>query len=540
MVDMNALERQLADESLRIVGPVRPVDDAALFTAITTTQSPKWRFQSMFNATKYVVAGAIVALFGGFLLAGVLTTQPSDEAAPAAVSASPSTSPDPLPSVDLEVEEVSPGVFRVLGDGERDLRENVWHVAISPEGNVLVERFDLEQARPWIHEIGGPRVGSFDEVLPDYWGDGSDLLECEFAPDGACWSGRRNGDHAHDVVRTDPSGEVLFSAIDDIGFEPPGTRATDDLILTGGDIVALEFELAQPWLGRGLEGADWALAFIDGEELADPAAGEASLRLVNGEASGSTGCRSFSGTYELDGESLTFGEHFAVTQAFCDGPVGEEDQAYLDALGTIEAWSFDPDTASVGDIEIDADGTVWVSGSNGTTLGLASFDGESWTVIADVPGPHMGADGSVGPHLEIGPDGAVWLKRVVHDTFEVGLSRWDGAEWSSFGPVASGNLAHPFEVASDGTIWVGPLTRFDGTSFHRIDTPRSERNGQPRLWSAAHAPDGSIWAVVGDQTQPMDALCDDSAWNDGGFDRPCGGTTDGLHVITPEAVAGSE
>ena len=31
-------------------------------------------FQSVFSATKFVVAGVIVALFGGFLLAGVLTT----------------------------------------------------------------------------------------------------------------------------------------------------------------------------------------------------------------------------------------------------------------------------------------------------------------------------------------------------------------------------------------------------------------------------------------------------------------------------------
>jgi hypothetical protein len=50
------------------MGPVRPVDDAAIFTTITTTQPPKWRFESMFSAIKFVVAGAIVALFGGFLL----------------------------------------------------------------------------------------------------------------------------------------------------------------------------------------------------------------------------------------------------------------------------------------------------------------------------------------------------------------------------------------------------------------------------------------------------------------------------------------
>ena len=39
----------------------------------------------MFSATKFIVAGVIVALFGGFLLAGVLT-QPSDESTPAAAT----------------------------------------------------------------------------------------------------------------------------------------------------------------------------------------------------------------------------------------------------------------------------------------------------------------------------------------------------------------------------------------------------------------------------------------------------------------------
>jgi WD40 repeat protein len=104
MVDMNALERQLADESLRIVGPEPVVDDAAIFTAITATQSPKWRFQSMFSATKFVVAGAIVALFGGFLMAGVLT-QPSDEPVPAAgASASASTQVEPTMEATKEPE----------------------------------------------------------------------------------------------------------------------------------------------------------------------------------------------------------------------------------------------------------------------------------------------------------------------------------------------------------------------------------------------------------------------------------------------------
>ena len=70
MDDMNAFERQVVGQIHQFVGPTRPFDDAAIFTAITAMQFPKWRFQTMFSATRFVVAGAIVAMFSGFLLTG--------------------------------------------------------------------------------------------------------------------------------------------------------------------------------------------------------------------------------------------------------------------------------------------------------------------------------------------------------------------------------------------------------------------------------------------------------------------------------------
>ncbi len=45
---------------------------------------------SMFSAVKFIAAAVIVALFGGFLLSGVLTTQQDDEVLPASVTDSPS------------------------------------------------------------------------------------------------------------------------------------------------------------------------------------------------------------------------------------------------------------------------------------------------------------------------------------------------------------------------------------------------------------------------------------------------------------------
>jgi hypothetical protein len=105
MDEMTAFERQMAGGLSHMGGAGRRIDPIAM-TRAAATQSPKWRFQSMFSATKFVVAGAIVALFGGFLLVGLLT-QPSEESAPV-VGASASASPG-----DLDAKAMTPSVFAI-------------------------------------------------------------------------------------------------------------------------------------------------------------------------------------------------------------------------------------------------------------------------------------------------------------------------------------------------------------------------------------------------------------------------------------------
>ena len=89
MSEMQAFERQLERRIHRFVGPARPVDDLAVFEAVASASRPRTRGFTMFSALKLMAASAIVALFGGFLLAGVLTAPADDEVLPAAVTASP-------------------------------------------------------------------------------------------------------------------------------------------------------------------------------------------------------------------------------------------------------------------------------------------------------------------------------------------------------------------------------------------------------------------------------------------------------------------
>ena len=122
MTEMTAFERQLSGEIADLMGPVRPVDDAAIFAAITATKSPKWRLRPMLSATGFVVAAAIVALFGGFLLIGLLTQPSADPVqAPGAVSspqtpsAGPTGTPEAPSASDLMARLELDGGFYVVG-----------------------------------------------------------------------------------------------------------------------------------------------------------------------------------------------------------------------------------------------------------------------------------------------------------------------------------------------------------------------------------------------------------------------------------------
>lgn len=155
MDDMNAFERQLSVEVAGLMGPVRPVDDFAIFSAVSSTHSPKRSFQPLFSATKFVVA--IVALFGVFLLTSVLTTQPSEESGPGATTD-------------------SRGTFSSAGALIETRRAD--HDAIPlPDGRVLVVGGSY-----WDREIGGERFIAAVEV----W----DPETATFSPAGTLDDGR--------------------------------------------------------------------------------------------------------------------------------------------------------------------------------------------------------------------------------------------------------------------------------------------------------------------------------------------------------------
>jgi hypothetical protein len=109
---MDAFERQLAGVVRWRVGPVEPVDDAAIFRAITTANpSHRWWVRSI--PTRLVAASAIVALVAGIVVATGAPWLRPDRRLPAAGVASP-TAPSGSPTGATPV----PGQAVVMGPSE--------------------------------------------------------------------------------------------------------------------------------------------------------------------------------------------------------------------------------------------------------------------------------------------------------------------------------------------------------------------------------------------------------------------------------------
>ena len=116
MEEMSAFERQIARVVQQSTMPQHSVDAMPIMRIATATSATRWRNQPLFSATKFVLAGAITAVFGGLLLAGMLATQGDDDQAPAAATDSPRPTTEELLS-GMVTEEVEPSVVRVVSDG---------------------------------------------------------------------------------------------------------------------------------------------------------------------------------------------------------------------------------------------------------------------------------------------------------------------------------------------------------------------------------------------------------------------------------------
>lgn len=157
------------------------------------------------------------------------------------------------------------------------------------------------------------------------------------------------------------------------------------------------------------------------------------------------------------------------------------------------------------DMAVAPGGTVWVAGP-----GLASFDGERWTV-------HRRArDSRV---LEVGPDGTAWVGTSTRRLTVVAIRSGGSYVYTpenGLPAVAArwGGVISDIETTPDGRVWVGigarsdgqpgGLIQFDGRRW-RVVRPLG-RGHDARVEGLATATDGALWAyLVEDPDEPASA-----------------------------------
>lgn len=145
----------------------------------------------------------------------------------------------------------------------------------------------------------------------------------------------------------------------------------------------------------------------------------------DGSLTGSGGCNTFSGTYTVDGASLSVGP-LAATRMACEA-TGEIEPAYLDMLQTATGWSVDGGTLTI-------DSTFPLVFSNGTAP-EGSLTGQAW-YLATMDGAAV--DPSLGTSATFAEDGTVSGSGGCNQ-YNAGYAA-DGTS-ISIGPIAATRMA---------------------------------------------------------------------------------------------------
>ena len=409
MDDMQAIEQRIAAEMLRRAGPSLPVDDLAVFDAVSATSRSHRRGFTMFSALKFIAAGVIVALIGGFLFAS-LATPPVEDALPAAAPSGPGT--------------FSPA-------GSLEMTRAAHTATLLPDGRVLVvggfrpsDGGNIEIASSPTAEIWDPATTSFGpagRLTTPRDGHAATLL-----PDGGVLVIGGWGNNVTSVEAWDPETESFSPAG---SLTEPRLSATGTLLPDGRILVVGGLNPAVP---------------RNSAELWDPTSASSQFGGVMGD-------RRWAHTATLlpDGRVLV---------------VGGMDGSH--PLASAELWdpaagSFEP-TGSLAEgrdfhtATLLPDGRVLVVGG--------AFSSSSLRTSAELWDPATGSFSPAGS-LAIGrsrhtatllPDGRVLIVGGDWENAQGSAELWDPAT-ESFSPAASmaeGRWGHTATLLSDGRVLV--------------------------------------------------------------------------------------
>ena len=555
-----ALERLVAER--KRIGPSPALQQAVWTIPATTPPERRWLPRidttggfTMLSALKFAAASAIVALLGGFLLAGILSTPRGDEGLPGAVTGSS----EPLGGtvqvriegikgaagsrmvaiLNEDVEGPAGGLGAFAVDITSDpfsvtdkIREGLEWWDSTTEDPVVDVPPGTYRLRIWVSSNLGP----YNDWVPAEPIEAGCMVPLTVNPGGPesvvivdipAWDGRDQpcGLEAPDAPSTEPIADVEIDA-----------SITTEALL--GGMVAEEVEpgvfrvvndgyrdlghSARPFVFRhdvvipDGAGGVWRVMpegrfYRIGEEpewTFDP--GLVAIDQSNTEAT-------------PDGRLVTVG--VIGVKFFRDGSWGDGEYGH--------------DKGLLGDVVIGDDGMVWLLDPEDATLYWYG-PGQAWSFSSwkDVYGGEVRGDEMV----VVGGD--VWLVagREEYGAATDAFLRFDGADWEVV-DAPDGLVSHrlsgdgsTFGVAPSGVLWTAgdagtplhrSLARYDGTGWTVFGETDGVRpwSGNQRLWVPWEfgvdmlrvAPDGSAWvnAAVPVSDSAEEVVCDGLGRYDG-------------------------
>jgi streptogramin lyase len=365
------------------------------------------RFQHMLSATKFVVAGLVVALFGGFLLASVLTQQ---DAAPVPGATSFG---DLLSRV--VTEEVAPGVLKVVSDGtSREFSDgSIENIAFGPGGAIWMAGIGN------VFRVGEPGPFSAGNVRTD---------DIAVGPNGVLWAIAHNASTVGSLVdgewsRTYLGPGIVPKAIEVAGDGTVWVRGGEELVRVDGETVTAYPFAEAPFLRTD------ASHHVSPSDFASTPDGSVWLAL-NRSGAGSPRIARFDG------------ERWEVMR-----PLGEGEERHAGPLVV------SPDGVLWAYLQGCADQDCPVASTRRDRSYLARFDGTSWMVFGEADGVQdVGARHVWVGRMAIASDGTVLAEE------EVGLARrrlpsLDGPAQNTWPMKSDGISVHSLSAAPDGSIW---------------------------------------------------------------------------------------
>jgi len=273
-------------------------------------------------------------------------------------------------------------------------------------------------------------------------------------------------------------------------------RAIVSLAMIPAVLVAGCSLLAGGGTGGTIDGVRWILTSYDSNRTSTPVPAGVTVdaTFADGTVSGSGGCNSYSGPYEIDGSKITIGL-IQSTLMLCEGPDGDVETAYLAALPTAASFTATADTLTL----FNGSGTAILTYKAGPSNPLIG----AWTVTGYNDGASAVVSPAAGTELTatFGADGIV--------SGSSGCNTYNGSytltgETLAIGPLGTTRMACPEPIMTQETQYLAAPPGIDELPAERGHAdPRPGR----RLERSDPHPGELTLSVRAASSRSMNGIC---------------------------------